>query len=76
MSVIYKGGMSILLSKIEGQMAVRIKFRFLLCFIQVEMFVISNSNQSDDLYKDILNTQREMFSKLGLHYRLVQCRLL
>ncbi|KAK5576725.1 hypothetical protein RB653_007869 [Dictyostelium firmibasis] len=40
-------------------------------FSKVEMFIISKPNQSNQLLEDLLNIQIELFSELGLHFRVL-----
>ncbi|KAN0023073.1 hypothetical protein ACTFIU_009156 [Dictyostelium citrinum] len=40
-------------------------------FSKVEMFIISKPNQSNEILDQLLNIQIELFSELGLHFRVL-----
>ena len=38
--------------------------------LQVEMFVLSTPEQSDALHQELIDLEIEMFSELGLHFKV------
>ncbi|GAX73126.1 hypothetical protein CEUSTIGMA_g579.t1 [Chlamydomonas eustigma] len=40
-------------------------------FSKVEMFVISTPDQSDALHQELINLETEMFTELGLHFKVL-----
>ncbi|XP_036146272.1 serine--tRNA ligase, mitochondrial isoform X2 [Monomorium pharaonis] len=40
-------------------------------FTKVEMFVCSEPNQSEEVFQDLQKIQEELFSSLGLHFRIM-----
>ncbi|XP_041352393.1 serine--tRNA ligase, mitochondrial-like [Gigantopelta aegis] len=40
-------------------------------FTKVEMFAVTNSLQSGEMLKELLSIEKELFTKLGLHFRIL-----
>lgn len=40
---------------------------------QVEMFVLSTSEQSDALHQELIGIEQELFTELGLHFKVGRC---
>ena len=40
-------------------------------FSKVEMFIVSTEHQSEGLLSELCRIEEEMFSELGLHYRVL-----
>lgn len=42
-------------------------------FSKVEMFVVCTPEQSEALLEDLADTEKEMFTELGLHFKILVC---
>ncbi len=45
-------------------------------FSKVEMFVVCTPEQSEALLEDLADLEKEMFTELGLHFKILVCILL
>jgi seryl-tRNA synthetase len=43
---------------------------FCCCCCQVEMFVLSTPEQSDTLHQELINIEQELFTEMGLHFKV------
>ncbi len=44
-------------------------------FSKVEMFVVCTPQQSEALLEDLADLEKEMFTELGLHFKILVCVL-
>ena len=44
-------------------------------FSKVEMFVLCNPQQSEGLLEELADIEKEMFTELGLHFKILVCTL-
>ena len=42
-------------------------------FSKVEMFVVCTPQQSEALLEDLADLEKEMFTELGLHFKILVC---
>lgn len=42
-------------------------------FSKVEMFVVCTPEQSEALLEDLADLEKEMFTELGLHFKILVC---
>ena len=42
-------------------------------FSKVEMFVVCTPQQSEALLEDLANLEKDMFTELGLHFKVLVC---
>ena len=45
-------------------------------FSKVEMFVVCTPEQSEALLEDLADMEKEMFTELGLHFKILVCTML
>ena len=42
-------------------------------FSKVEMFVLCTPQQSEDLLEELADIEKDMFTELGLHFKILVC---